>query len=411
MEALKRKMNQSENNTSFISEAALRLVKGLDDLKGAAMKVGQLLSMVDENILPPGWKEALSKLQSQATAKDWSFIEPILIKEFGNLDGFNYIEPKAVHAASIGQVHKGCLKDGTIVAIKVQYPNLAKSVKSDLQNMKKIVKIANIMPNMSNYDQVFEAVETLFIQELDFLREKNYYDIYLEKFKDNPNIIVPKTISNFSTKHVLTTEWIEAESLQQWINKHAKSMHTDPEIIKKRDKLGITLLELVFTEIFQLKHIQSDPNPANFLVTENADLVLLDFGATQELNNELIENYAKLTTTGIEKNQFELIKAAKKMGFLTRHDSLVAKESFLKIMNVVLEPFSTAHYSWKNCQLSKRTNLESLTFMKQTNYRPPTPEIIFMNRRLGGNLLIMEELGATVSAKEILYRILNKNEA
>ncbi len=410
-EALKRKLNKHGETDSFMSDAALRLVKGLDDLKGAAMKVGQLLSMVDENILPPGWKDALSKLQSQATAKDWSFIEPILLKEFGNLDEFLYIIPQAVHAASIGQVHKACLKDGTIVAIKVQYPDLEKSVKSDLQNMKKIVKIANFMPNMDNYDQVFDAVELLFMQELDFIREKNYYDIYLERFKNNPNIIVPKTIQKYSTRNILTTEWIEAESLQQWLNKYSTTMHTDPELIKKRDKLGTILLELVFTEIFHLKHIQSDPNPANFLVTQDADLALLDFGATQELHPELIQNYSKLTQAALEKNQFELIKTAKKMGFLNRGDPHEARESFIKVMDIAIEPFQTNFYSWKNCHQLKRTNMESLNFMRYTKFRSPTPEMIFINRRLGGNLLIMEKLGATVFAKDILCRILNKNEA
>lgn len=410
-EALKRKLNHSGQTDSFMSDAALRLVKGLDDLKGAAMKVGQLLSMVDDNILPPGWKDALSKLQSQATAKDWNFVEPILLKEFGNLDGFSYIDTKAIHAASIGQVHKACLKDGTSVAIKIQYPDLEKSVKSDLQNMKKIVKIANFMPNMDNYDQVFQAVEMLFIQELDFIREKNYYDIYFEKFKHNPNIIVPKTIPYYSTKNVLTTEWIEAESLQQWLNKHSQSMHTDPELIKKRDKLGAILLELVFIEIFHLKHIQSDPNPANFLVTQNADLALLDFGATQELNPELIQNYSKLTQAALEKNQPELIKTAKKMGFLNRGDSHEAKESFIKVIDIAIEPFLSNSYSWKDCHQLKRTHLESLNFMRHTKFRSPTPEMIFINRRLGGNLLIMEKLGATVFAKDILCRILNKKEA
>lgn len=409
-EALRKKLNKVGENESFTSEAALRLVKGLDELKGAAMKVGQLLSMADESVLPAGWKNALSKLQSQATAKEWIHIEPILLSEFGNLNEFSYIDPIAVHAASIGQVHKAVLKDGTNVAIKVQYPNLEKSVKSDLQNMKKIFKIANLMPNMDNYDKVFAAVERLFLQELDFIREKNYYDTYYEKFKYNQNIIIPKTISQYSTNNILVTEWIEAESLQEWLDKNSHNMHADPEIIKQRDKLGTLLLELVFTEIFQLKHIQSDPNPANFLVTKNGDLVLLDFGATQELSLELVQDYSKLTLAALEKNQFELIKIARKMGFLNRTDPHEARESFIKVMKIVIEPFLSESYSWQNCNQMKKINLESLNFMRITKFRTPSPEMIYINRRLGGNLLILEKLGATIFAKDILSNILNKNK-
>ncbi|APJ04102.1 ABC1 kinase family protein [Silvanigrella aquatica] len=410
-EALKRRLNKSDELDSFMSDAALRLVKGLDELKGAAMKVGQLLSMVDESILPPGWKSALSKLQSQATAKDWSYIEPIILKEFGNLDGFSFIEKEAVHAASIGQVHKAQLKDGTFVALKVQYPGLEKSVKSDLKNMKKLINIANFMPNMDNYDHVFDAVEMLFIQELDFIREKNYYDFYYEKFKNNKNIIIPKTIPEFCTKNVLTTQWIDAECLQLWLNKNAKDIHTNPLLIEKRDKLGALLLEVVFTEIFQLNHIQSDPNPGNFLVTENADLVLLDFGATQELSSELIQNYSDLTLSAIQKNKFEIVKAAKKMGFLSRGDQPEAKESFLRAMDIAIEPFLNEKYSWKDANQLKRTHAESVDFMRSTKFRAPSPEVLFINRRLAGNLLIMESLGATVFAREILNRILNINGA
>lgn len=409
-EVLKRKISQSIEDNTFISDAAVRLAKGLDDLKGAAMKAGQLLSMVDESILPPGWKDALAKLQSHATAKDWSFIEPILLQEFGSLEDFEFIEHQAIHAASIGQVHKGRLKDGTSVAVKVQYPNLEASVKSDLKSMKKVIKIANLIPNLANYDAVFDAVEHLFMQELDFIREKNYYNLYHERFKSHPNIIVPKTIDQYCTKHVLVTEWVEAESLQDWLTKNSQEMHSSPDIMQQRDKLGQILLDLVFTEIFELHHIQSDPNPANFLVTSNADLVLLDFGATQKLSDDTIENYTKLTQAAFEKKHFELTRFAKKMGFLTREDPPETQDSFIKIMEIVMEPFQAESYSWKNCHQLKRINSESLSYMKLTKFRAPTSEIIFINRRLGGNLIIMEKLGATVCTKNVMCRILQKNK-
>lgn len=409
-EAIKRKLNLSAQSDTFMSEAALRLVKGLDELKGAAMKVGQLLSMVDDNILPPGWKDALSKLQSQATAKDWEFIEPIMLKEFQDLSFIKHIDKKAVHAASIGQVHKAELIDGRIVAFKVQYPNLEKNVHSDLQNMKKVVKIANLIPNMSNYDKVFEAVEKLFIQELDFFREQKFYDIYHEKFKNNPNIVVPKTIPEYCRKNILTTEWVDAISLQEWMKQNESQLDNSSEYIYTRDKLGSVLLELVFTEVFHFKHIQSDPNPGNFLVTTSGQLVLLDFGATQELSEELIENYASLTLAAIHKDNQELIKVAKKMGFLHRHDPPEAKDSFIKLMEIAIEPFLEETYSWMNSKQLKRTNAESIHFMKATKFRAPNSEVLFINRRLGGNLLIMESLGPTVQAKNILLNILQKKE-
>ncbi|WP_186645185.1 ABC1 kinase family protein [Fluviispira vulneris] len=405
-EAIQKKLSKLSEGDSPISEAALRLVKGLDDLKGAAMKVGQILSMVDEKMLPPGWKEALSKLQANATAKDWSFIEPILLKAFGNLDDFEYIEERAVHAASIGQVHKARLKDGTYIALKVQYPNLEKSVKSDLQNMKRLINLANIMPNMANYDHTFEAVEKLFLEELDFIREKNFYELYKENFSNNPNIIVPKTISHLCRKNILATEWIQGENLQQWMTRNQSEMHSDIELIKKRDKIGFLLLDLVFKEIITFKHIQSDPNPGNFLITEDCKLVLLDFGATQKLSSDLIQNYAELCRVSLAEDKENIINVAVKMGFLFTDDSNEIKESFLRIMQLAMEPFIHESYSWRNCDMLKRINSESFHLMKLTKFRAPASEIIFMNRRLGGNLIMMEKLGATVFARELFVNIL-----
>lgn len=408
-EALKNKLSKINQGESPISDAALRLVKGLDELKGAAMKAGQILSMVDESLLPPGWKDALVTLQSNATAKDWSFIEPILISELGSLNHFSEIEPKAVHAASIGQVHKARLLDGTEVALKVQYPNLEENVHSDLQNIKKLFKVANIIPNLSNYDQTFQAVEKLFYQELDFLREKEFYEFYKKKFAQNPDIIVPDTFPKLCTKRVLTTEWINGENLNHLMDKHGENLHTDPKLIQLRDKLGYLLLSLVFTEIIELKHIQSDPNPGNFLVTEDEKLVLLDFGATQELSAELVHNYALLCKWSLEENFEKTIEAAKKIGFIFESDSAETCKIFIDVMKIAMEPFYKESYSWKDCHLLKRINTESFHYMKQTKYRAPDSEVLFMNRRLGGNLLIMERLGPSIKARNLFKEIL-KND-
>lgn len=154
-------------------------------------------------------------------------------------------------------------------------------------------------------------------------------------------------------KNILTTEWVDAVSLQQWLDQNAGTMHTDPKLMHDRDKLGTILLELVFTEIFQLKHIQSDPNPGNFLVTPDCKLALLDFGATRELSQELCRNYYHLCLAALSNNNFEIIKAAKKLGFIHREDLTEAKESFKKIMQLAVEPFLRQEYSWKGCELLK----------------------------------------------------------
>lgn len=399
-EALRKKLNMGDDESFSISQAALRLTKGLDELKGAAMKIGQIMSMMDENLLPKGWKEALSKLQSEATPRDWSEIAPILRAELGNLEAFSVIDKEAVYAASIAQVHSAYLKNGKKVAIKIQYPGLEENIKSDLVSMKKLIKVANVMPNMANYDHLFDAAEDMFKQELDFEREKNFYKLYHEKFEENPDIFVPRPIEDLCTKRILVTEWVEGTNLQKWIDSS-----TDES---SRNKVGALMLEVIFKEILLINHIQSDPNPGNFLVTKDNKLALLDFGATQSLSSELIENYVNLFQAGLKQNRSDILRFAKKMGYIQTGDSDEVRESFVKILQLALEPFLEETYCWLNCSLTKRINAETFVFMKLTKYRAPSGEILFMNRRLAGNLMMMEKLGPTFPAREVFLNILHE---
>jgi aarF domain-containing kinase len=407
-EALQKKLNMTEEDPFSVSSAALRLTKGLDELKGAAMKIGQIISMMDDELLPKGWKEALSKLQSEATARDWSEIEPILLNEWENLNAFSLIDKQSVHAASIAQVHSAFLKNGEKVALKVQYPNLEQNIKSDLISMQKLIKVANVMPNLANYDHLFVAAEEMFKQELDFEREKNFYESYYEKFASNPEIVVPKTIPSLCTKKILVTQWIEGINLQKWIDQFDTLEIENKEEI--RNKIGALLLEVIFTEILLFEHIQSDPNPGNFLITKDNKLALLDFGATQRLQSQSVTNYMHLCLAGIENNRADLFRYAKKLGFLLTGDSDEVRQSFLTILQIALEPFHSEHYSWKNSTLSKRLNSESLTFMKLTRFRAPSGEILFMNRRLAGNLMMMEKLGPAFNARSIFLKLLKERE-
>ncbi|MES2615989.1 MAG: AarF/ABC1/UbiB kinase family protein [Bdellovibrionota bacterium] len=399
-EALRKKLNMSSDESFSVSHAAIRLTKGLDELKGAAMKVGQILSMMDEQLLPKGWKEALSKLQAEATPRPWQEIEPIIRAELGSLDDFSVIERESVHAASIAQVHCAYLKNGQKVAIKVQYPGLEKNIKSDLISMKRLIKLANIMPNMDNYDNLFIAAEEMFKQELDFEREKIFYDLYHKKFKNNPDIIIPKTITHLCTKRILVTEWIDGLNLQKWID-----LHEDKT--EERNKIGVLMFEVIFTEILLLNHIQSDPNPGNFLVSKDNKLVLLDFGATQVLGRDLVNSYVNLLQAGLKESRNEVLRHAKKLGFIETGDSDNIRDSFVKIFHLALEPFLVETYCWLNCSLTKRMNAETFLYMKLTKYRAPSGEILFMNRRLAGNLMLIEKLGSVFSAREIFLRILH----
>jgi aarF domain-containing kinase len=404
-EALRRKMGAEDSVD--ISAAALRLTKGLDELKGAAMKLGQMLSIADdEEILPRGWKLALSKLQSEATPKDWSFIEPLLRQALGDLDKFQSIEHTAVHAASIGQVHRAILKNGKNVALKIRYPNLKESVHSDLENLKRLTRFANILPTNGNYDSVFEQVERIFLQELDFESERKYFEFYANAFKDNPRILVPQVITECCGEGVLATEWVDALNLTQWI-----AAHSGAEFEIQRNKLGTTILELILRELLELKTIQSDPNPANFLVTPEGRLVLLDFGATQKISTELSHTYRDLLLSCLRGTKAEVIEFSKKGGFLFASDSDVVTDNFVNMLMLAVEPFVNNRYEWQGCQLAKRIKQAGIKYATSSKMRAPPSEVIFVNRRILGNQMMMESLGPTILTRDLLFQILGKESS
>lgn len=389
------------------SGAATRLAQGLDDLKGAAMKVGQMLSLADESMLPKGWKQALSKLQSAATPKPWAEVEPLLNRSIPHYQTlFASINPQAVHAASIGQVHKAQLLDGTPVALKIRYPDLETSVHSDLENMKNLFRMAKILPTKGNFDEVFGQIEELFLQELDFAKERSYYELYANKLAPfGADFIVPQVITSCCAEGILTTAWQDGENIERWIERQAADSSEESQ--HARNAVGGRILDLMFREMFCLQHLQTDPNPGNFLVAPDGRIILLDFGATQPLGQDLIEQYRCLSVACNNGTKPDIVAAGLRMGLLLETDDVQTRDAFSNLMALASEPFTHNFYCWKECTLAQRLKEASVQFAIKMKFRPPPPALVFLNRRFLGTQLLLEKLGPTLRAREILGQYMN----
>jgi aarF domain-containing kinase len=387
------------------SAAALRFVKGLDELKGAAMKMGQLVSMLDSDMLPPGWKNVLGQLQSQATPKPWSEVNLILKEHLGNkIEDFEHIDEKAVHAASIGQVHKGKLKNGTLVAIKIRYPNLENWIEEDLKNMKRLIKLVGVLPIDGRTEPIFEQIEKILRQEMDFEQEAQHYVSY-EKFLQNETdrIVSPSPILNYCNSHVLVTKWVEGKSIDNWMKENDPLKDSEnPQVSHIRNSLGENLLRFLFLELFHYRQVQTDPNPANFLVSPEGKLIVLDFGATQKLTTEFSDKYKALIHACAFRSKKETQQAALNLGLLKSTDSEKAMDYFTSMMAIANEPFEHFEYSWKNSDVLKRANVIGTKFVFEVKFRAPPPEFIFINRRIIGLQLTLEKLGSKINAKGLL---------
>lgn len=385
---------------AFSSSAAEHLVEGLDDLKGAAMKFGQMLSMLDDDTLPPGWKRALSLLQAQATPKPWSEIEPIFVAELGaNAKRFVSIEPVAVRAASIGQVHRAVLDTGEKVAVKIRYPNLDSSLSEDIEALRKFFQKTKFIFR-GDFESVLSELERVFLQELDLVSEANAYKDYAKALEQwNDFFEVPTVIESCCAEGVLTTTWLEGTDLNVWMDS-ARANDTKKGR-EKRDRVGENLLRLLLLEIFLFGKVQSDPNPANFLVQENGKLGLLDFGAVKSLSPEIVEDYRTLTEAAVRNANADLLAVSRKMGFLPENPSDDARVSFLRILALAAKPLSCSVYDWGGEKLSTAVREEAVRFAMHSRFHAPPAEIVFLHRRILGTQLALERLGSVIQARRL----------
>ena len=388
-----------ERLSQATSQAAERLVKGLDELKGAAMKVGQMLSL-EQDMLPAAWQTALATLQSRSTPRPFADIEPILRKSLGTLDMFSEIDPIAIHAASMAQVHVARLAaTDQKVAVKVRYPNLREHVASDLRSMRRILKLAGLIQREDEMKRVLDKVRDVFLQELDFNQEMARTKRFAAQLADENDIVTAIPIEAYCREDVLVTTWLEGVGVDEWMGQQPVPSQTE------RSRIGTLLVRCLLLEIFGYRHLQSDPNPANFLVLADGRLGLVDFGASIDLAPSLVEDYRSMAVASLNGRTDDVLAAAKKLGFLKATDSREAQESFLRLMAQTSEPFTVPAFDWGERRLSEIIKEEALRFARLTLLRVPPEDLIFLNRRILGTQLTLEKLRPRVAARDLFDAI------
>lgn len=380
------------------SAAAERLVRGMDELKGAAMKVGQMLSL-EQDLLPANWQSALSILQSKSTPKDFREMRSILENRWGSLDAFAEIDPVAIHAASMAQVHVGVLKQsGQKVAIKIRYPGLREHIDKDLDSLQRILKVAGIVNRDADVRRVLKKVREVFDHELDFTRELQRTMEFSKHLQGETQLVTATPIAELCHEDILVTTWLEGIGIDEWMST------TSPDFAE-RSRVGTILVRCTLLEIFRYRHLQSDPNPANFLVLSNGSLGLVDFGASVDLDPKLIADYRKLALAAHHSDSAGIVEAANAIGFLKPSDSQAAQDSFVTLMGYTATPFSEEYFDWGVSKVSEKIKEEALRFARLTALRIPPETLIFLNRRVLGTQLTLEKLAPRVPARRLFEEI------
>ena len=285
---------------------AVRIADTLGEMKGAAMKVGQMLSL-HEGLLPPEVAAILGALQKEAPSVSFDVMERALRRELDDYDAlFESIEPEASAAASIGQVHRGVLRDGREVAVKIQYPEVDRMVEADLRNLKTL--LGNLVSLFSDIDfePVWEEVRERLFEELDYLQEADNIRRTAAMHADCAEILVPDVVEEASSRRVLTMEFLDGiPSADAASNRYPQHL---------RDQWGVNLFEFTLRGLFEHRFLHADPNFANFAFRETGQVIVYDYGCMKEIPADIAAGYSGLIDAVIHQDKAAIPGILRNMG-------------------------------------------------------------------------------------------------
>ncbi len=375
---------------------ATRIASTLGEMKGAAMKVGQMLSL-HEGLLPKEVAAVLSVLQNDAPSVSFDVMESALRRDIDNLDDiFASIETEAFASASIGQVHRGILRDGREVAVKIQYPDADRMVTADLTNMK--VLLGNLVGLFTDidFDPIWEEVKERLVEELDYLQEAENIRRKAEMHADFPEIIIPEVVGEATTRHVLTMEFVEA------IPPNEAASDRYPQELK--DQWAVTLFEFTLRGLFKHKFLHADPNFANFAFREDGTVAVYDYGCMKQVPDNIATGYAGLMDALLKRRKSAFPELLHKMGVHREGGeplSRTATDPYVDLMQDIVRASPPYTFGEDETIYKALYDLGMTNWQEASDMRFPR-DMVFIDRTLGGLFGNLGKLGSTGPWRKLL---------
>jgi predicted unusual protein kinase regulating ubiquinone biosynthesis (AarF/ABC1/UbiB family) len=381
------------------SANARRLARRLAEMRGAAMKLGQLLSMEGEHLLPREFAAALAMLRNSADSMPPTQLRRIMGREYGRgweerFETFDF-EPDA--AASIGQVHHAISIDGREMALKIQYPGVARSIASDVDNLTLLLKASRLLPPGVELDPLIREAKRQLRQEADYRQEGEFLARYGAQLADEDGFHVPALYEDFTTRHILAMEYSPGSPLE-----HLGSPGT-PQA--ERDRVGTVLEHLLFRELFEFRLMQSDPNFGNYrYCPSTGTITLLDFGSTVEFTADFVDGYANICRAILAGNDHAVADGAARLGYMRDDDPAEHVAKVVELITLVCEPLThEGVYDFPASNLLDRARQAGLDLVFQSeHFRSPPPETAFLHRKLVGSFLMCARIGARVRVRDLM---------
>lgn len=375
---------------------ARRVADTLATMRGAAMKVGQLLSMDAGDLLPPELSQILARLRAGGHAMPMLQLAAILEQHWGKgwEAQFRQFGFTPIAAASIGQVHRAVDNNGQVLAIKVQYPGVRQSIDADVDNVATLLRVSGLLPKQLDIHSLLEEAKIQLHAEADYRLEADHARAYGQRLALQPRFRVPSIIDGLSNGDVLTMSFEAGEPVE--------TLARMPAL--QRNQAAADLLCLCFRELFDWGSVQTDPNFANYLYDARSDqLVLLDFGAVRYYRPEVREAYRALFNAAVRQDAAAMGEAARAIGYFRADVPAEHQAAVLQLFTLACEPLRQhGPYDFAATDLAQRIRAAGTRLsMRQGYWHTPPVDALFLHRKLAGLYLLFARLRVQLNVQAL----------
>ena len=385
---------------------AERMVETMGNMKGAVMKLGQMLSLGDDAHVPKEFRDVISKLQASAPTLPFDQVYDAVVANLGGAQPdtvFAHIDAEPLAAASLAQAHRARLRTGEDVVIKIQYPGVADTVTSDLRNLKSMIETSGIVGKRFNLDETFLEVEEMLAVELDYVQEADSLEAFARIMANRPRVAIPRLYRQYCTPRMLVMEYMPGLSLEEWLAQGPSQA--------EKDQLGIDMVDNFFFSYFNHRMIHADPQLGNFRFREDGTIVMLDFGCVKVFDSSFVNGYSELIRATWRQDRPRLLRGLHQMGFIDAPEPSPLADYLERFANLMMKGFMRDEpSSFIGDEYPAAIKALSLDPILLQGVKFPRA-IIYLDRVHMGNYFLMRRLGVRANFHQILRRNVDLEKA
>jgi predicted unusual protein kinase regulating ubiquinone biosynthesis (AarF/ABC1/UbiB family) len=377
----------------------LRVTQGLSHLRGAALKLGQMLSMDSGAVLPEELTAILARMRDDAQPMPPKQLQAVLNAEWGAgwYGRFQRFDVRPFAAASIGQVHRAVLPGGRMLAIKVQYPGVRDSIDSDVDNMASLMRLPGLLPRGMDLAPLMAEAKRQLHGEADYLAEAQHLSRFRALLEGSPDFVLPELEPDLCTAQVLAMSYVESAPLE--------SLTTAPQ--STRDRVAFALIDLVLRELFEFGVMQTDPNLANYRYhLKTGRIVLLDFGAVQPIAPDLTADFRRLLGVALDGDPGAIREAMLQIGYFAPDTAPHHQDLIQSLFDMSMAPLrQETPFDFGQSDLLERLRDRGLALGTERDLaHVPPAATLFLHRKIAGTYLMAAKLGARMALRPMVER-------